>query len=369
MGPSYGGPFESVRRLAQEQIAQGWRVEVCMPWSTEAVAHRDQWLPVDCQISGHQSIKSLGWSSSLARELPNHACNILHTHGLWAHASWVALAWKRRSGRPHVASVRGMLEPWAWRHHAWKKRPLWWLIERRNLITAALLHATSEQEAISLRQRNLKSPIAIIPNGVDIPNLPDPTSKSGHRTALFLSRLHPKKGLPMLIEAWARIRPKGWRLQIAGPDEANHRSALESLVRQAGLDTEIHFLGPLAGEAKTLAFIESDLFILPTHSENFGMAIAEALAHALPVITTQGAPWSLLQTEHCGWWTPTNVDGLTSALQEATCMNRDQLTQMGQLGRILMRDRFGWPTVARQMLDCYQWLREDGTRPSCVTVY
>jgi glycosyltransferase involved in cell wall biosynthesis len=103
---------------------------------------------------------------------------------------------------------------------------LWWLIERRNLITAALLHATSEQEAISLRQRNLKSPIAVIPNGVDIPNLPYSTSKSGHRTALFLSRLHPKKGLPMLIEAWARIRPKGWRLQIDGPDEADHRSAL-----------------------------------------------------------------------------------------------------------------------------------------------
>jgi glycosyltransferase involved in cell wall biosynthesis len=262
-----------------------------------------------------------------------------------------------------------MLEPWAWRHHAWKKRPLWWLIERRNLISAALLHATSEQEAISLRQRNLKSPIAVIPNGVDIPNLPARTSKSGRRTALFLSRLHPKKGLPMLIEAWARIRPKGWRLQIAGPDEANHRSALESLVHQAGLDTEIHFLGPLAGGAKTLAFIESDLFILPTHSENFGMAIAEALAHGLPVITTQGAPWPLLQTEHCGWWTPPDVDGLTSALQEATCMNHEQLTQMGHLGRILMRDRFGWSAVARQMLDCYQWLREDGTRPSCVTVF
>jgi glycosyltransferase involved in cell wall biosynthesis len=369
MGPSYGGPFQSVRRLAQEQAKAGWQVGVRMPWSQEAEDHLRLWKPATCKVQGRIAIAALGWSRDIAKDLPRSQCEILHTHGLWMHASWVALAWKRRQKRPHVASVRGMLEHWAWNHHAWKKRPIWWLLEYRNLQSASLLHATSDQEAQSIRDRGLHSPIAVIPNGVDVPLLSDlhthPT-KTGAKTVLFLSRIHPKKGLPLLIEAWAKIRPHGWHLKIAGPDEDQHQSEIEHLVNAAGLGNEIFFLGPLQGDQKTQAFVQSDLFVLPTHSENFGIAIAEALAHGLPVITTHGTPWQSLEERECGWWVPTSPDAIALALKTAVELTPDERKTMGLNGRAWMQDRFGWPQIAREMNACYDWLLQRGDKPACI---
>jgi glycosyltransferase involved in cell wall biosynthesis len=369
MDPSYGGPFNSVRRLAQEQTTTEWNVSVRLPWSEDAAAHHSQWKPAVCEIRGSVSIGALGWSSQIAREVPQSDCDVLHTHGIWMHPSWVALAWKRRWQRPHVASVRGMLEPWAWRHHAWKKRPIWWLLEQRNLRSASLLHATSAQEARSFRERGLSGPIAILPNGVDVPNINfvDRREKpSGPRTALFLSRIHPKKGLRLLIEAWAKVRPLGWQLQIAGPDEDGHQRELQQLISAAGLSEVISFVGTLQGEHKTQAFLQSDLFILPTHSENFGIAIAEALAHGIPVITTHGAPWEALQTHRCGWWVPVTSEGIAAALNEAIQLDERERTLMGIRGRDWMEQQFSWPRLARQMIECYDWLLGRGDKPGCV---
>lgn len=369
MGPSYGGPFHSVRRLAQEQALAGWDVHVRMPFSVEAFKHKDQWEPVHCLVEGSVSPGGLGWSREIARTLPQSNAEVLHTHGLWMHASWVALAWKRRSNRPHVTSVRGMLEPWAWSHHAWKKRPIWWLLEKRNLASASLLHATSDQEAQSFRNRGLQAPIAIIPNGVDIPEmpaLPHEDSPALTKTALFLSRLHPKKGLPMLIDSWAKIRPQGWRLQIVGPDEGGHRAEIESLIHSKGLTEVVQLTGPLEGPEKSQAYFDSRLFILPTHSENFGIAVAEALAHGLPVITTHGAPWKLLETERCGWWIPVDSDALASALHTATSTPNEELSAMGRRGQRAMRARFGWTAISTEMLRCYDWLLKRGDKPDCI---
>jgi glycosyltransferase involved in cell wall biosynthesis len=369
MGPSYGGPFHSVRRLAQEQALAGWDVSVRMPWSQEAENHQQLWKPAKCEIRGCVSIKSIGWSQAVSQELPQADCEILHTHGLWMHSSWVALAWKRRWHRPHVASARGMLEAWAWNHHAWKKRPMWWLLEKRNLESASLLHATSHQEAQSFRNRGLKAPIAIIPNGVDIPMLPlseERQSPKQIKTALFLSRLHPKKGLPLLIEAWSKIRPRDWQLRIAGPDEGGHQAVVEKMVNSAGLAQEIVFLGALEGQQKARAFFESDLFILPSHSENFGISVAEALAHGLPVITTQGTPWQSLETERCGWWVPVSIEGLATALKMATQLNEVERSEMGSRGRQWMENQFGWPQVASQMIMCYDWLLRAADKPVCI---
>ena len=373
MGPSYGGPFQSVRRLAQAQVAAGWQVHVRMPWSAEAWQHRDDWRPAACEVRGKPLPGGLGWSPALARDVPRFEADLLHTHGLWTHASWVARAWKRRHpGRPHVASPRGMLEPWAWQHHAWKKRPVWWLLERGNLQSAALLHATSAAEADNLRRLGLTPPIAVIPNGVDLPDSSTlaaaraDTPGPRERTALFLSRLHPKKGLPLLIEAWHQVRPVGWRLVIAGPDEGGHRREIEQQIREHGLTAAIQCVGPLHDEARTRALISSELLVLPTHSENFGMAVAEALAHGLPVITTHGAPWELLTTERCGWWVPVAVPALAEALAAATALPPGELRALGARGRDLMREHFSWPVVANNLLACYQWLLSGGTPPACV---
>ena len=367
MGPSYGGPFQSVRKLAQAQHAVGLNAGMLMPWSEEAEAHVPDWAPIRVTLAGRRSLPPLGWSPGFVAKLLEIEADILHTHGIWQHPSWAALAWKKRWKRPHVCSVRGMLEPWAWQHHAWKKMPIWHLLEHRNIQSAALLHATSEQEAEALHERGLTAPIAIIPNGVDIPLtlLPESLSSS-RRTALFLSRVHPKKGLPLLLEAWAKVRPKDWNLHIVGPDESGHRAELERQASVLGLADVVRFSGPLTGENKTQAFCDSQLFILPTHSENFGIAVAEALAHGLPVITTHGAPWRLLEKERCGWWVPVSVEAIAAALENALSSSPEVLVAMGMRGQQAVAKNFAWQGIARKFTDCYLWLLGEGLRPECV---
>lgn len=370
MGPSYGGPFESVRNLAIALSRAGHETEVRMPWSEEAYRHQPDWEPASVSVRGKISVSPLGWSAQYGRELLATEVDVMHTHGLWLHPSWAALSWKAKFDRPHVASIRGMLERWAWEHHAWKKRPVWWLLERRNLESAALLHATSDQEALSIRERGLRAPIAVIPNGVMLPEDWDAAAGRGKvekKTLLFLGRVHPVKGLPLLLEAFAKVRPSGWDLKIVGPDEGGHRKELENQVSALGLESVVSFLDPVRGkEAKRALFDEASLFVLPTHSENFGIAVAEAMAHGLPVITTHGAPWQLLETERCGWWVPVSVEGIAAGIDAATRMDPDILLEMGTRGRAVVAERFGWDGIARRFVDCYRWLSGDGPRPDCV---
>jgi glycosyltransferase involved in cell wall biosynthesis len=369
MGPSYGGPFQSVRYLSTAQFAAGLDVQVKMPWSAEAEAHEDAWSPVKVSVKGRVLFPPLGWSPTYSGNVLASEADVLHSHGLWQHPSWVSLGWKKQYNRPHICSVRGMLEPWAWQHHAWKKRPIWWLMERRNLQSASLLHATSEQEAQSIRDRGLTAPIAVIPNGVlKAGEFESRTSKpaSDQRTALFLGRLHPSKGLPLLLQAWAKVRPMNWILNIAGPDEGGHRRGLERLVTLLGLDNLVRFSGPLTDSCKVQAFDEAELFILPTHSENFGIAVAEALARGLPVITTHGAPWELLETESCGWWVPVSDLAIATALEDATRRPPEELIAMGERGRMVVEKRFRWDRIAGEFINCYQWVSGQGQKPECV---
>ena len=249
-----------------------------------------------------------------------------------------------------------MLEPWAMNHKRWKKRLAWWLYQQRDLERASCHHTTAEAEASNVRRLGLGVPVRVIPNGVDVPEVGRKTrSVEGRKkTALFLGRIYPVKGLPMLVEAWARVRPAGWLLQIVGPDEAGHRAEVEKAVAAAGLNEVISFVGPLDGHAKRFVLLEADLFVLPTHSESFGMVIAEALAHGLPVLTTTGAPWPMLPQRGCGWWVDPTVDGIAEGLRQSTSLDSTTLQAMGAMGRELVAAEFGWMRVARQFVAIYE---------------
>src|SRR5689334_13748741 len=178
-------------------------------------------------------------------------------------------------------------------------------------------------------------PVEVIPNGVDAPRAGARAPGHGldaarrHRRALFIGRIYPVKGLPMLVEAWARVRPRGWTLRIAGPDEAGHRRGVEREIAEHGLGAGVSVLGPLEGAAKRAALLDSDLFVLPTRSENFGMAIGEALAHAVPVLTTTAAPWHFLDERECGWSVEPSVAGIAAGLRAATALDRHALRARG----------------------------------------
>jgi glycosyltransferase involved in cell wall biosynthesis len=308
---------------------------------------------------------SLGASLRECGQQNKHS--VFHDHGLWLPNNHTMASVARQCSIPLIISPRGMLEQWAINHQAWKKRLAWNLYQRRDLESATVLHATAEQEAKSFRRLGLRQPIAIIPNGTELPEWRDLTFPKGSpRIMLFLSRIHLKKGLLELVQAWKMVRPKGWKMLIAGPDEGGHQKIVEAAIHQAGLQDEFEFTGSVEGAEKEALYRSADVFVLPTFSENFGLVVAEALACGVPVITTKGAPWEGLLTHHCGWWIDIGVEPLVAALREATNLPPEILRDMGQRGRAYVEQNFGWPGIAEQMLSVYRWVLEQGDKPDCV---
>jgi glycosyltransferase involved in cell wall biosynthesis len=305
--------------------------------------------------------------------------DIVQGHGLWCGASLTAAAVARRLDRPLVVSPHGMLEPWARRHHRQRKQLAWVMAERAALGRADLLQAMSEREVDSFRAARLFQPVVVYPVGIEIPtNLTardeedaQPAGGGGNaepntRTCLFLSRLHPVKGLAMLLEAWGQLRPAGWRLVIAGPDHRGHAAVMQGLARRLGITEGVAFVAPAYGSAKWRLLADADLFVLPSHSENFGVVIAEALAMGVPVITTTGTPWSVLHDRGAGWWVSPDPASLATALWEATRLPPAALLELGARGRTLARERFAWPVITATVCDAYRWLLDGGAAPSAM---
>jgi len=305
--------------------------------------------------------------SSEAKTGNGHA-DCVHIHGIWSPCLARQMRKWKSQGIPMVVSPHGMLQPWARQHKRWKKALAWSLYQRQLLNAANVLHATSTFEAEEFRKLGLRARVAVIPWGITLPTRESfmPRNSVGNdamRTALFVGRIYPVKGLLMLVRAWALVRPKNWRMRVVGPDEAGHRAEVEALVQKLNLSDVFEFSGELSGSAKQRAYAETDLFIAPSYTENFGMAIGEAMAHGLPVITTQGTPWNILREEGCGWWTAISADGIAAALKEATNRSGEELQAMGQRGFELVREKFTWQKTATDMKSVYEWMLGLGPQP------
>ena len=356
--PDYGGPAFSVSRLAVALADAGAEVGL---WASDGSADFTPLLPATSRVQRIVGTESEGLDRFGEPD-------ILHDNGIWLLHNHRLAALAKKHSIPRVISTRGMLEPWALGHKRLKKKLAWWTYQRRDLQQARCHITTGETEAENLHRLGLGVPIATVPNGVDVAEerlgavaLENrKTVQNGRtKTALFLGRIYPIKGLPMLIDAWARVRPDGWRLSIAGPDEAGHQRQVERAVAAAGLGEVVSFAGPIGPEMKKAAFLDADLFVLPTHSESFGMAVAEALAHGVPVLTTKAAPWSILQEKGCGWWVDATVGGLAEGLRQATSLDTEVLRAMGRKGRAVVTEQFGWNRVADLMLSTYEAILSD----------
>jgi glycosyltransferase involved in cell wall biosynthesis len=261
-----------------------------------------------------------------------------------------------------------MLEPWALKFGALKKRLALLAYQARDLASANGFHATSEAEAEGIRRLGLKQPIAVIPNAVSAPDIlpARPVLNGSINTALFLSRIHPKKGLTDLVNAWARLRPSDWRLLIVGGSELGHRNEIEQLIRSLGIQQSITISDQVADTDKWAIYAGADLFVLPSYSENFGVVVAEAMLMGLPVITTKATPWAVIREAGCGWYIDTGVPSLSSALDQAFHTTPEQLVAMGRRGRELVHSRFDWVRIAGEMAEFYLWIMYGGSRPLCV---
>jgi glycosyltransferase involved in cell wall biosynthesis len=264
-----------------------------------------------------------------------------------------------------------MLEPWALNAGKCKKKLALWLYQNNDLSKAACLHATAQLEADNIRKIGFKNPIAVIPNGIEIPEvqLQGRKNRQGKRTLLFLSRIHYKKGIELLIEAWSRLDKSlrnDWHINIAGNGEEAYVASLQQLIKSKNLETEITIIGPRFGSDKVKEYQQADLFVLPTYSENFGIVIAEALAYGVPVITTKGSPWEELNTCNAGWWIEIGVEPLVQTLKKALQISDFERLKMGQNGRKLVEENYSIETVAKRMRQLYEWILMDGEKPEFV---
>jgi glycosyltransferase involved in cell wall biosynthesis len=292
---------------------------------------------------------------------------IVHDHGLWLPVNHRCAVASRMLGLPRIVSPHGMLSDVSRRKKWFKKFVAWHTYQRRDLSRADVVHVTSEAELRDLRSSGWKGPIHLSPNGVRQPPA-ESIRSDGPRTrnVLFMSRVHPIKGITHLLEAWKTVGMEGWTLTIAGPVED---AALGRRVSEASrLDASIKVIGAVDDHAKWDVYGNADLFVLPTLSENFGIVIAEALAAGMPVISTKAAPWQELETHDCGWWIDTGTEPLVAALRHAMDRSDAERQAMGVRGRKLVEENYSWDEVARKMIAVYEWVLGRGARPDWVDV-
>lgn len=316
--------------------------------------------------------RRLGVSPKMKRWLRTEALSgaieIFHNHSLWMMPNIYPGKAVNNTKCRLIISPRGTLSEYALNRSRWLKKVVWAFGQGDTLKKAACLHATAETELCQIRQKGLNMPVAIIPNGIDIPEEQKETRPANNpKRLLFLGRIHPIKGIDMLIKAWADVEKQNpeWELHIFGPDSDGYLARMQALTRELNVK-RVFFPGPIYGDEKDRIYFSADLFVLPTHSENFGMTVAEALAHGVPAIVTKGAPWSGLEKNNCGWWIDIGKEPLSEALRDAMSKTDNELSAIGGQGRAWMRRDFSWERIGEMMHKTYLWLLGGGTSPDWV---
>lgn len=299
--------------------------------------------------------------------------NGLHIHGLWEQSTAIAGSMAREARKPYVLSAHGMLERWALHKKRFKKFIYSALIERATVRSAACLHALTHAEAQDYLRFGSAGPIAVLGNGVHIPESKSPEPfltqfphlRNG-RIVLFLGRLHPKKGVDLLLAAWARIAAS-WpdaHLVLAGPDVEGTRAALEQTVARNAIP-QITFTGMLRDEGKWSALAAAEAFILPSHSEGLSVSVLEAMGMGLPVIVTAQCNMPQVVEHNAGWQIEPEVNQIASALRELLRNSPSVNASIGSRGSALILRQYNWTAIAERMADVYRWV-EGGPIPHSV---
>ncbi|MCF0190481.1 MAG: glycosyltransferase [Marinilabiliaceae bacterium] len=286
--------------------------------------------------------------------------DIVHVNGCWHPCISLVQRWSQNKGYKVVLTPHGMLEPWIIQRHYWTRK--FWaihLFQKRAVQNVDLIHATAQSEKENLLKLGWNDNIHVIANGIDVKSINLKSLWQRKNKILFLSRIHPKKGIDILINAVANIRERlaDYTIEIVGDGDRSYVEYLKDLASQLKVRHMIRFMGAEFSDAKWNLFKEADLFVLPTYSENFGLVIGEALAAGTPVITTDGTPWQVLETQKCGWWIAKgDVRALEDAIIQFLSLSEEDLETMGRNGRQLVEKKYSAHNIAEQYLEMYQQL-------------
>ena len=387
VGPLRGGPSQVVQTLANGLAAAGVEVHVATtddngpgrlavpygePVRVDGVSY--WYFP----RQGHFYTVSLPLGRWLARHIPDY--DVVHIHALFSYAPLAAAFWAWRHRVPYLVRPAGLLNQWGMRHRRpWLKGLVFRVIDSRILAGAAMLHYTSDQEWREATTLGVGGKHVVIPNPVATP--PELLSDRACRfraqypqladriMVLFLARLDEKKGVDLLLEAFAQARQQCPQLVlvIAGEGPPLFVATLQRRVHRLGIEAEVIWTGFLAGEAKWGAFGAADIFVLPSYSENFGMAVVEAMAVGRPVLVTdQVGIHAAIADAQAGLVTPCAVSPLADALVRLAS-DAEGRERMGRNGQVLVREQFSLPAVTHSLLGLYTNIRQEKTTPRAMT--
>jgi glycosyltransferase involved in cell wall biosynthesis len=357
----HGGPSKSVQRLAAALSRFGHEVDLLATRpGNETAATEDGRLRV-MQFRRDRP-EFLCASSDLQDHLRQHAYDCLHHHALWLRTLHYACRAAHTTGARLVISPRGMLSDWSWRHRRWKKWLAARLVHPGAFTQAHGWHATSEAEADDIRRRGFSQPVCVAPNGVEVPSAEELTrahevwtqlcpAVAVRPVAVFYSRFHRKKRLLELIDLWIDIAPKEWLLLVAGIPQEYTVESLTAYVQRRSAQERIAVFD---GSDRPPPYGVASLFLLPSHSENFGMVVAEAMAWGVPVLVTDSTPWAELSEQNAGWCVPWENYG--PALRHAIAESTDRLEQRGARARDWVLARYSWEQTVRPLAEFYDRL-------------
>lgn len=377
-----GGPSRSVPMLVKGLAELGVDITLMTYWSDDMNTHA-----LD-GTSAKLKVLRLDFSRSQMEEyIISEKFDVIQLQSMWDLRYHIVAKTARKHRIPYIITPRGMLEPWCLSQKKWKKKLAMALYQMKDIKRSACVFTTAEMEALHVRDLGVDVPMVVLPNGIETDSYPCRISKDKvKKQILFLSRIHIKKGIELLIDAFDRIIKKNadmddWTVAIVGNGEEEYIRELKRKVEGLNLRDKVKILAPVFGDAKVKLYQESSIFCLPSYSENFGMVIAEAMSCGVPCITTNGTPWQLLNGEvstmganldilgknrKTGWCIDLNVDNLEKVLLEAMTMKTEALYEMGQKGNLLVQENFNYKSVARKVMQLYSWLLDGGQTPAFV---
>lgn len=379
---SYGGPAKSVpflikylnkievkNKIITIQLKKDEHNDICRENDIETIS------------SQYNRPKFLKFSTKFCKIITDEIIDetILHTQSLWNYPPYCAFELSKKYNLPLVMSIRGNLYDWNLNKSKWKKDLALTLFQMKMFQEASCLHATELNEMKAIRKLGIKTPVALISNGIEIDEFENLLSKkeaiknlnlnTSKRYCLFMSRIDYKKGLEYLISNFIKLEnlfPE-WELLIAGPVyDQKYFNQINIAIDNANIKKKVHYFGMVSGQKRLNLFAASELFILPAHTENFGMVIGEAMAAKLPIITTTGTPWQVLNDKNAGWWVKLNHENISKALEKAMKKSSQELLEMGEQGYEIIKKDFSWKEVATKMKLVYSWLLHKTKKPDFV---
>ncbi len=356
----HGGPSNSVPSLAAACAELGHEVELLTTAPSAGSTHTTGHLTVSTYPRGRPErfCPSAGLHAALAQV----SADVLHHHSLWLRPLHYAHQASRRLHAKLVISPRGMMSPWAWDHHRRRKQFASTFLHPGALAAAHGWHATSAEEADDIRRLGFRQPVCVAPNGVRQPSadqllaaraawLEQCPALRNRPVALFYSRLHRKKRLRELLQVWLAAPRGDWFLLLVGLPEEYTVAEVQGWIAAAGATDRVAVFD---GTDQPAPYAAASLFLLPSHSENFGLVIAEAMAAGVPALVTDTTPWTALNAEGRGWCVPWAQ--FNRALQTALAEPATGLTERGRRARAWVLQEFSWEKSARDLLDFYQQL-------------